>query len=729
MHKIAVRVITGLVVSAVVCGGIYGGLTVYRNSQVKPVSVFEVADVVMPADYFMEDSQAYGSVYADRIHSVFISGTQNVKEVLVTTGQEVKKGDPLMTYDTTLTAIQLEKAENELAQQELALKRAEEDLEKIKRLVPHEEDEDYGEGFSDEVEEPEKPEPTPKPVKYEPQPTAVRIRGAGTRENPYIYLWSSQDALTNEQLLAMFTESGTYTYTDDPEVTEANFEEEAVETAPAELRIMRNFGLLPLTVWGDEELPPQAVEVGVEVEEESTPDGGDSTVEVEPAPQEIEAGEADAQSHAVEFEVMPDDRTDDFPPEHVEITIAGEEEGEPEATDSVEEGIEIGEEVQFSEGEEPVVVVAEAEETPTPSGSTGIDYSFLDGTPNEVFVVLEIHQDDNINAPRLLGYGLHLIRDGHRVAVRLYDPDGSSQSENEEVETIDDEALDDEDVFLGGGGAYDDEYYDDEEEEEDSYAPSLNESAIDFEASYTAKEIEEMRIDKEKEIRDETISYKIAAVNLREMKQEMGDGTIRSKVSGVVKTVRDPDDAYKNSEAVIVVSGGGGYTVGISVSELELDSLAVDQQVTITSFDNETEFLGYVSSISDFPTTNIDGWSMGNPNVSYYPCVVNVADDAELREGDYVSVKYSGAEQVSGNTFYMEKMYVRSDSSGRYVYVRDKADGLLKKRYIVTGKSPDSYVIEIRGGLTEGDYIAFPYGKDIVDGAPTQQGSIDDLYG
>ncbi len=730
MHKVAVRLITGIVVASVICGGIYGGLTVYRNSQVKPVTVFQVADVVMPAEYFMEDSQSYGSVAADRIQSVFISGTQNVKEVLVKPGQEVKKGDPLITYDTTLTSIQLEKAENELAQQELALKRAEEELEKIKRLVPHDEDDDAGLDGDLGPDEPDvTPTPTPEPKKYDPQETAVRVKGEGTISNPYIYLWSSLDALTEEQLLAMFTSTGEFVRQDDPQAVTASFADEGVEVAD-ELRIWRGFGLLPLNVYGDD-----AVEVG---EEEIASEGIDPSPDAlssEEAPySEFEAGSTDTPPENYEVEVMPDDVTDQYPTEHIEYTVEdGEEEDFEE--DGIEEGIE-EEENSFVDGGQLIVVTPESEQTSSAenanSGSQGTDYSFLNGAPNEVYVVLEKHQNDNMSAPLEYSVGLHLIRDGHKVAVRLYDP-AKNAPLPKDVEKIDDEDdIDGEeeddldDIPYGGGGYYDDEDY--EDDDEDDVAPSLNDSSIDFEASYTAKEIEEMRIQKEKEIRDETISYKLSVVNMREMKREMSDGAVRSKVNGTVKTVRDPDDAYKNSEAVVVVSGGGGYTVGISVSELELDSLAVDQQVTITSFDNDTEYMGYVSSISDYPASSMDGWSMGNPNVSYYPCVVNIADDAEFREGDYVSVKYSGDEADSGSSFYVEKMYVRSDSSGRYVYMKNK-DNLLEKRYIVTGKSPDSYIIEVRGGITQNDYIAFPYGTDVTDGTPTQTGSVDDLYG
>jgi multidrug efflux pump subunit AcrA (membrane-fusion protein) len=131
--------------------------------------------------------------------------------------------------------------------------------------------------------------------------------------------------------------------------------------------------------------------------------------------------------------------------------------------------------------------------------------------------------------------------------------------------------------------------------------------------------------------------------------------------------------------------------------------------------------------MSDYPTSASDGWSNGNPNVSYYPCKVIVDDDAEFRSGDYVSVKYSNTGQEDTESYYLESMFVRSDAGGRYVYVQDK-DGLLKRRNIQTGKSPDSYVVEVKSGLSEDDYIAFPYGSNVEEGAQTEQVSIDELY-
>jgi len=45
---------------------------------------------------------------------------------------------------------------------------------------------------------------------------------------------------------------------------------------------------------------------------------------------------------------------------------------------------------------------------------------------------------------------------------------------------------------------------------------------------------------------------------------------------------------------------------------------------------------------------------------------------------------------------------------------------VLKKEYVLTGKSLWGSYLEIKGGLTRKDSIAFPYGKGVKEGAPVQ---------
>ena len=50
-----------------------------------------------------------------------------------------------------------------------------------------------------------------------------------------------------------------------------------------------------------------------------------------------------------------------------------------------------------------------------------------------------------------------------------------------------------------------------------------------------------------------------------------------------------------------------------------------------------------------------------------------------------------------------------------------KVEFLLKKQYVVTGRTVYGSAVEIKSGLTEEDMIAFPYGKDVVEGALTTE--------
>ena len=71
--------------------------------------------------------------------------------------------------------------------------------------------------------------------------------------------------------------------------------------------------------------------------------------------------------------------------------------------------------------------------------------------------------------------------------------------------------------------------------------------------------------------------------------------------------------------------------------------------------------------------------------------------------------------------------FVITENSKSYVYVKS-AEGKLEKREVTTGRSLWGSYIEITSGLTMEDYIAFPYGKDIKEGADAVEAGIEELY-
>ena len=47
---------------------------------------------------------------------------------------------------------------------------------------------------------------------------------------------------------------------------------------------------------------------------------------------------------------------------------------------------------------------------------------------------------------------------------------------------------------------------------------------------------------------------------------------------------------------------------------------------------------------------------------------------------------------------------------------------------MTTGKSLWGSYTEILSGLTPEDFIAFPYGKNLKEGAPTRESDLSELY-
>ena len=207
LNKAVKRILAAVLTAGLTCGGVYGGMIAYRTTNRMPVNVYSVSEIAGNTYYYVDEEQSYGSVQADRIQSCFLSSTQNVKEVMVTSGQQVKKGDPLYTFDTTLSEIQLARAENEFAQQELNLKYSKEDLDRINRLIPS------AEGSAEEETAPEEPDSTPEEPEeevYDPEQTGVRIDveededdetgGDGSFAMPYRYLWAYEDIIADDYL-------------------------------------------------------------------------------------------------------------------------------------------------------------------------------------------------------------------------------------------------------------------------------------------------------------------------------------------------------------------------------------------------------------------------------------------------------------------------------------------------------------------------------------------------
>ena len=256
----------------------------------------------------------------------------------------------------------------------------------------------------------------------------------------------------------------------------------------------------------------------------------------------------------------------------------------------------------------------------------------------------------------------------------------------------------------------------------------INLANMYLENSMEQKDLAKAIVDKAQEVKEKEVNQRLAKLSLDKKIKELGDGNVYAEFDGTVKAVRDPDEAYNNSEAVIELSGGGGYYVTGTLSEMELGSVKVGDTVSISSWMTGAACEGTIVSIDDYPTTSGNSWGDGNSNVSYYPFKVFVEEDAGLQANDYVDIQYQKAgTQEQGSSLYLQSWFIRTDNGKSYVMARNE-DGRLEQRWVQTGRDLWGSYTQIRGGLTTDDYVAFPYGRDVVEGARTVEAAADELY-
>ena len=208
----------------------------------------------------------------------------------------------------------------------------------------------------------------------------------------------------------------------------------------------------------------------------------------------------------------------------------------------------------------------------------------------------------------------------------------------------------------------------------DEYMQAYEDFMADWEVpkGYTSEELYQEAADIEEKLKTLDIQRRQEQLALESMEKSATDGVVYAEVDGVVKTV------------------------------------------TANSWESGMTFDATITEISDYPVSG-NSWGDGNPNVSYYEYTAYIEDSSALRNGEAVDLSIS-TNQSDGGGIFIEKAYVRSEDGKSYCMIADE-NNRLKKQYVVTGRTVYGSAVEIKSGLTEDDRIAFPYGKNAVEGA------------
>ncbi len=169
-------------------------------------------------------------------------------------------------------------------------------------------------------------------------------------------------------------------------------------------------------------------------------------------------------------------------------------------------------------------------------------------------------------------------------------------------------------------------------------------------------------------------------------------------------------DTVDAGTTVCVLTGTNGFTLDLSIDELDIASVALDQSATVTLDALDGEYTGKVTNIS---------YSGSGSYVTSYTATITT----DPIEGAYPGMSASAeiVTDTSGETLIVPVSAVQYDGDTAYVYLAGDdaqlgdvlADGALDldkltKVTVTTGMSDGSYIAVTADGLAAGDLIWMP---------------------
>ncbi len=246
---------------------------------------------------------------------------------------------------------------------------------------------------------------------------------------------------------------------------------------------------------------------------------------------------------------------------------------------------------------------------------------------------------------------------------------------------------------------------------------------------YSAEDLKEMIEDTERSIKDTELDIREAELEVKKQQRIVDGKVVKSTMDGTVTAIGSVDGGNtEDGYFVKVVNETGLYATGV-MSELSLDRLKVGDSISGQT-DDGMMFTAVIKEVSEYPDANGSSYSMSssqNTNVSYYPFYALIDDPDGIVEGG-ATIQLSG-EMTGDDAIFLSDYFIRTDSSGQSYVYKQGEDGKLTKQIVVTGTTLWDSEIEIVSGLSKYDNIAFPYGDNVQEGAPTEEvETLDDLY-
>ena len=699
--KIFKRVIVGVLIVALAAGGIYTGLKHVKESKVTEVPVTSVSN--LQTDWYSETTLD-GTITTNVTQNVNMDKDMIIEKIYVSQGDDVKKGDNLISFDMTLVEMELNIAKLKLQKQEQDLAKAQKRLTSLQNGGPIEDASDSTDDTGlDSVNE---------DTGSDDDMSSSDAGTDGTGDDSMQSLTGSAQAAADGSYLAAASQplflSALAEVPSDTAVQAAEAaQSEETETAETAGDFQDAEDISQDASDGDNSQDSGNV----------TDDSDDATAGPsfqDPSASDFTDGSADWNSGTDDTPTVSPTPTptlgpNELPdPDATEPEIPGITDGEPQFYQKLDYKSE-----PFTgtgtEDDPYVFLVSSAKGKVTVMGSffnRMAGYS-EDGTKivkeGGSWFQLEFHENDTIadfNDRKSSCTGYYLI-DGSLLEKPVY-----MYAETE--------------FTLDEASKYDTDSDDD--------IPDDDGSGDDSTDGTTMSREDAIKIQKNK-IASLKLDIEENNLKITKLENKVKNKLVTSKLDGTVAYIGDAATGSYNGDAFLKVKSKDGFYVTGTVSELMRDQMKEGTLLQCTSYDSGS-FEAKVLNVSDYPVdssnTNYYG-SDSNPNVSYYTFNAEITDRSlQFTDQDYVTITMKSNKLAKGSLVVM-KAFIRTEHGTSYVY-KDH-NGTLKKQPVTVGSIVNSgYYAIVTDGLKSDDLLAFPYGDAVQEGAQTKEVSLDDMY-
>lgn len=685
--KVVKRIIVGVLIAALASAGIYTGLMHVKESKVTEVPVTSVSNLM--TDWYSETTLD-GTITTNVAQNVNMDKDMIIEKIYVSQGDDVKKGDNLISFDMTLVEMELNIAKLKLQKQEQDLTKAQNRLTSLQNGGPIEDSTDS----TDDTELNSTDGNT-----GDSNMTSTDIPSDGSGDDEMQSTTGSLGTAVDGSYLASASQPlHLSAFTDTASASEESQEADVIDGEEAAAGETSDGEQLD----EDEDsfddgliMDPSYQDPAVDdITDGETPDlnaGDDSTPSVSPTP-----------TPTLGPNELPD-------PNATEEEIPGITDGEPQFYQKLDYTSQ-----PFTgtgtEDDPYVFLVSSAKGKVTVMGSffnRMAGYS-EDGTKvvqkGGSWFQLEFHENDTIadfEDRKLSCTGYYLI-DGSLLENPVY--------MYAETEFTLDDAM-----------KYDDTGDDDE-------IPDDSGDGDDSTDSTTMTREDAIKIQKNK-VSSLKLDIEESNLNITKLENKVKNKLVTSKLDGTVAYIGDEATGSYNGDAFLKVKSKDGFYVTGTVSELMRDQMKEGTLLQCTSYDSGS-FEAKVLNVSDYPVDSSNNFYYGgdsNPNVSYYTFNAEITDQSlQFTDQDYVTISLKSNKLSKGSLVVM-KAFIRTENGTSYVYKDVK--GTLKKQQVTVDSIVNSgYYAIVTSGLKSDDLLAFPYGNTVQEGAKTKEVTLDDMY-